>query len=172
MELKTVNIKGKEYVEVSERIRYFRENYKEWSMITEWIKIDEKMAIAKAIIKNPAGVTIAEGTAMEIAGSTFINKTSHIENCETSAWGRALGNLGIGIEGSVATALEVANAIKNQEKKETASPQTIRIFENICKEYSINYNSILEYYGKSKLTDFTEDELIKIIDKLQEKHGK
>jgi ssDNA-binding Zn-finger/Zn-ribbon topoisomerase 1 len=45
----------------------------------------------------------------------MINKTSFVENCETSAWGRALGNLGIGIDDSIASAEEVDMAIKKQE---------------------------------------------------------
>ena len=116
--LKTVDIKGKQYVEVSERLRYFRENYKDYSLVTEWIQLDDVKAICKAIIKNEKQVILAEGTAYETAGSSFINKTSYIENCETSAWGRALGNFGIGIEGSVASANEVTNAVNNQTKKE------------------------------------------------------
>ena len=45
----------------------------------------------------------------------MVNKTSYIENCETSAWGRALGNLGIGINESIASAEEVVSAV-NEEK--------------------------------------------------------
>ena len=51
--------------------------------------------------------------AEEIKGSTFINKTSYVENCETSAWGRALANFGIGLETAVASADEIQNAISN-----------------------------------------------------------
>lgn len=52
---------------------------------------------------------------MEKADSSYINKTSFVENCETSAWGRALANFAIGVDASVASADEVANAIKNQK---------------------------------------------------------
>jgi len=58
---------------------------------------------------------LAVGHAYEKEGSTFINKTSYIENCETSAVGRALGMLGIGIDTSIATAEEVNIAIINQD---------------------------------------------------------
>ena len=50
---------------------------------------------------------------------SFINKTSYVENCETSAWGRALANFGIGLGTSVASADEVANAIENQKSTKT-----------------------------------------------------
>ncbi len=116
--LKTVNIHGKGYVEVNQRIKYFREHYPEGSLITEMVSNDDGVCIFKAtaIIEDKARST---GWAYEKEGSTNINRTSYIENCETSALGRCLGNLGIGIDGSVASAEEVQNAIKQQEEMET-----------------------------------------------------
>ena len=113
--LKTVNIKGKEYVEVNERIRHFRENYPQGSIVTELVSNNDGVCVFKAIIYN-MDLIVATGHAYEKEGSTFINKTSYIENCETSAIGRALGILGIGIDGSVASAEEVKNAIANQDQ--------------------------------------------------------
>ncbi len=117
--MKTVNIKGKEYVQVNERIKYFRESekYKGWSLTTEMIELNEKRVVIKAFICNPTGSIIATGFAYEEKDSTFINKTSYIENCETSAWGRALGNLAIGIDGSIASADEVQTAVDNKDKQ-------------------------------------------------------
>ena len=83
-------------------------------MRTEIIQLDDKKVVLKAVIRNEQDRIVAEGLAYEMANSSFINKTSYIENCETSAWGRALGNLGIGIDTSVASADEVINAINNQ----------------------------------------------------------
>ena len=63
-------------------------------------------------------------------GSTFINKTSYVENCETSAWGRALANFGIGLDTSVASADEVQNAMANQNVasvKVTTKPTHIKM---------------------------------------------
>lgn len=115
--MKTVNIKGKEYVEVNERVKYFRENFKDWSIETELLSNENGVCVIKAIVKNPDGVVKATGHAYENEGSTFINKTSYIENCETSAVGRALGLLGIGIDSSIASSDEVENAMNNQPKK-------------------------------------------------------
>ena len=115
--LKTVDIKGKAYVEVNTRIAYFRANFPDGSIITEPVNdlTQNGLAIFKAMVI--IGDTVrATGYAYEKAGSTFINKTSHIENCETSAIGRCLGNFGIGIDGSVASAEEVQNAVNNQKK--------------------------------------------------------
>ena len=115
--LKTINIHGKDYVEVNERIKYFRENYKGWSLASELIDLTENRCVIKASITNEKDKVIATGIAYEVMGSSYINKTSFIENCETSAWGRALGNLGIGIDTSIASAFEVNNAIIQQETK-------------------------------------------------------
>jgi hypothetical protein len=123
-ELKSINIKGKQYVEVNERLRYFRENYKDWSLESGVIEKTENSIIIKATIKDNEGRVRATGIAEEIKGSTFINKTSYVENCETSAWGRALANLGIGIDVSVASFDEVANAI-NQQKPKPKKKKTI-----------------------------------------------
>jgi hypothetical protein len=117
-ELKSINIKGKQYVEVNERLRYFRENYKDWSLESGVIEKTENSITIKATIKDNEGRVRATGLAEEIKGSTFINKTSYVENCETSAWGRALANLGIGIDVSVASFDEVANAINQQKPKQ------------------------------------------------------
>src|SRR4051812_2107301 len=114
--LKTVNIQGKPYVTVNERLKFFRENFPTYSLRTELINVTADEALIKAVIRDDKDRIIAEGTAHETAASSFINKGSHVENCETSAWGRALGNLGIGIDASVATADEVANAVMNQNK--------------------------------------------------------
>lgn len=115
--MKTINIHGKEYVEVNERIIYFRKHYKDWSLTSDFVELSENKCVIKAEVKNEDGRVIADGIAQEIKGSSYINKTSFIENCQTSAWGRALGNLGIGIDTSIASAFEVNNAIKQQETK-------------------------------------------------------
>ena len=123
MDLKTIKIKGQDYVQVSERIRHFRtsEDYKGWAIEVEWLRIDEDIAIAKAIIRDAEGVAKSMGTAMEKreerkeGEKVKVNETSHVENCETSAIGRALGILGIGIAGGeVASYEEVLRAKKQQ----------------------------------------------------------
>ena len=115
--MKTINIHGKQYVEVNERIKYFRENYKGWSLTSEFIELTENRCVIKASVINEENRVIGDGIAEETKGSTFINKTSFIENCQTSAWGRALGSLGIGIDTSIASAFEVNNARKQQDTK-------------------------------------------------------
>ena len=115
--MKTTNIQGKEYVEVNERVKYFRKNYPKYSLTTKIIEKTNTSILIKAIIRDEKKRKIATGIAEEIKGSSFINKTSHVENCETSAWGRALGNFGIGIDTSIASSDEVQNARLNQPKQ-------------------------------------------------------
>lgn len=112
--MKTINIKGKPYIEVNERLKFFRANYKNWSLESDIITLENGVVVIKAIIKDENGFIKATGLAYEKESSSFINNTSYIENCETSAWGRALGNLGIGIDTSIASAEEVKNAMLNQ----------------------------------------------------------
>ena len=114
---KTTNIRGKQYVEVNERIKFFRqeEQYKHWSLITEFPVLDSEQCVCKASIADTEHRIIATGHAHEVQGSSNINKTSYVENCETSAIGRALAMLGIGIDTSIASANEVSDAIAKQE---------------------------------------------------------
>ncbi len=121
--MKTIDIKGKKYVEVNERVKFFRENFKDHQMKTEWLQLDLEGNVACKVSILKDNVVISEGTAFERAGSSFINKTSHVENCETSAVGRALGFMGIGIDASIASADEVNTAIVNQNPIKKDSPK-------------------------------------------------
>lgn len=111
--IKTTDIKGKEYAEVNQRIKVFRMLYPNGFIRTHLISNENGVAVMNAEVGIDDKV-LATGTAYEKEDSSFINKTSYIENCETSAVGRALGMLGIGIDTSVASYEEVANAIENQ----------------------------------------------------------
>jgi hypothetical protein len=123
---KTTNIKGKEYVEVNQRILYFRNNpaYSGWSLESEVVHLDDQSCVIRAIAKDKEGRVIATGFAQEDRTSSNINKTSYVENCETSAWGRCLANIGIGIETSIASANEVSMAIAKQEKQSNVQAAT------------------------------------------------
>lgn len=146
-DLKSINIKGKEYVEVNERLRYFRQNYKNYSLESEVIEKTDTSIMIRAIIKDANDRIIATGLAEEVKGSTFINKTSYVENCETSAWGRALGNLGIGIETSVASYEEVANAISQQKtKKKKLSKDEFKQALVAIEEKRYDRNKLIDNY--------------------------
>jgi hypothetical protein len=140
--LKSVNIKGKEYVEVNERVKYFRKNYVGWRLETELVSNEDGVCVFKAIIRDETGEIVSTGYAYERESSSFINKTSYIENCETSAVGRALGFLGIGIDTSIASSDEVTNAINNQ------APQKIDFKEVRQKIMAIKSQAELMKYWK------------------------
>ena len=80
--------------------------------------LDDAQCVCKASIVDANNRIISTGHAHETQGSSNINKTSYVENCETSAIGRALAMLGIGIDTSIASANEVADAIAKQDSKE------------------------------------------------------
>ena len=117
--MKTINIKGKEYVEVAERIKCFNREYPNGKIQTIMMSNNNGAVIIQATVTPDVAKPerFFTGYAHEKEDSSFINKTSYIENCETSAVGRALGMMGIGLIDSVASANEVMNAMENQEKK-------------------------------------------------------
>jgi|TARA_B110000908_G_scaffold9611_1_gene11650 hypothetical protein len=121
---KTTNIKGKAYVEVNERIKYLRTHpdYSGWSLSSEIVQLDADSCVIRAEIRDDNWVLRATGFAQEDKSSSYINKTSYVENCETSAWGRALANLGIGIDTSIASSNEVTMAIAKQDVKKGDNP--------------------------------------------------
>ena len=109
------NLVVKNYAEVNQRIKAFRMVYPTGTIETEMSSNENGVVIFRANVYDNEDRLLATGTAYEKENSTFINKTSYIENCETSAIGRALGIAGFGIDTSVASAEEVQNAINNQE---------------------------------------------------------
>lgn len=163
--LKTINIKGKEYVEVNTRIKAFYELYKDWTITTEVLNYENDSILMRATIKDNFDRVRATGTAMEEkTGASMVNKTSYVENCETSAIGRALGILGIGIDTSIASAEEVDNAIKQQEK---ISPKKVSTKELTEEEKKNKYIEFLNNYSVDKFNAESEDKKEKIIKMVQ-----
>lgn len=116
--IRTMDVKGKEYAEVNQRIKAFRSICPCGSIVTEMLSNENGVCVFKATILDSEMRILGTGTAYEKESSSYINKTSYIENCETSAVGRALGMCGFGIDTSIASAEEVQNAILNQEPKQ------------------------------------------------------
>lgn len=111
-----VNIHGKEYLTVADRIHAVRQEHPEWRIITHLVDSGQ-LVVMSATIQDGEGKTIATGYAEEERGSSNINRTSALENAETSAVGRALAFAGYqGTE--IASADEVVNAINQQAAKD------------------------------------------------------
>lgn len=116
--MKTVNIKGKEYVPVSERIKYLAANFV-YSINTDYEYFPEqKMWVVKATLKIRKGeqVQVFTGLAQEVESANYkdVNHTSALENAETSAIGRCIAFMGVGVDGGIASADEVSKAIARQ----------------------------------------------------------
>lgn len=121
-QLKTMDIKGKKYVPVNERVKAFRMLYPDGAIVTELVKYEDGIVIMKATAKDGEGKLLATDYAKEVEGSSSINRTSCVENASTSATGRVLGLLGIGIDTAVASYEEVSNAQMFSEANNLATP--------------------------------------------------
>jgi|TARA_Y100000361_G_C11145646_1_gene337884 hypothetical protein len=108
----TVNIKGKEYSTVAERHRFLLKYFPETRVDEQIFYQDEKRVITKTTLYI-GDTPYAVGHAEEKRDSSFINKTSALENCLSSSLGRCLA--AFGLHGSeYASAEELANAVKQQ----------------------------------------------------------
>lgn len=105
----TINIRGSQYATVAARLQAFREDHPDWAILTEIQYRDPEEVVFICRILNDKGVPIATGTAQEMRTSSGVNQSSYVENCETSAVGRALALLGYGIDGAIASYDEMDN---------------------------------------------------------------
>lgn len=167
--IKTTDIKGKDYAEVPQRIKAFRMLFPEGTIATEMLSNEGGVCVFRASVYN-GSTLLGTGTAYEREDSSYINKTSYIENCETSAVGRALGMAGIGIDVSVASYEEVANAMLNQNKGGAAPAgndrkategqlavlRKIYTGENLNKLLAFNRIATLEEMSMAKASELIE----------------
>lgn len=119
--LRAIDVKGKRYVMVNEKVKAFRSLFPEGFIRTDILSLENGVVVMQSkagYYENGSEKILGTGLAFERQDSSFINKTSYIENCETSSIGRALSFLYLGADDSIASAEELANAIKNQKKDE------------------------------------------------------
>ncbi|MBR3226855.1 MAG: hypothetical protein IKF78_16195 [Atopobiaceae bacterium] len=111
----TTSIKGKDYAEVNQRILAFWELFPNGRIVTEKVQDNGQRCdfICKVYRCSTDDEPVSTGHAFE-EKKGMINTTSYVENCETSAIGRALGILGIGAVKAVASAEEVRHAMAQQ----------------------------------------------------------
>jgi hypothetical protein len=134
-----VNIRGKEYKTVALRVQEFREQFPDYFLTTDIIKIDDEQCIVKAYagihLEDGKSQTLATGHAQEFRKASQINGTSYVENCETSAIGRCLAALGLGGT-EFASANEVVNAIHQQNNPpvENITEEQLEIAKNNLEE--------------------------------------
>ncbi len=180
--IKTTDIKGKDYAEVNQRIKAFRMVYPTGMIQTEMISNENGICIFKASVfgvvldceGRPIRTLLATGTAYEKEGSTFINKTSYIENCETSAVGRALGMAGFGIDTSIASAEEVQNAIAQQEDDKQITKANLNVLQSLIKtlpEAKAFYDNLLAAYNITDLAQLTSKQYGEILLEIKKVKG-
>lgn len=155
---------GKIYVEVCKRIQGFWQLYPNGRILTRWLELTENHAIC--IAEAYDGETLlATGTAREDKGAGMVNKTSYVENAETSAVGRALGNLGIGSVDSVASYDEIQNTRQNPSANpfKKAEKKTVRAeFVDVCKTYGFSAKQMAFDLNLSQTS--TDDDFAKAIE--------
>ena len=126
-QIKSQKIHGKSYAMVHDRVNYFRGEamYKDLGIETEVVHFSEEHCVVRAFVRDKDGFILASGIAHEwkLDPKSAVNKTSFVENAETSAIGRAMACLGIGIEDAYASAFEVELA-KASEGSSRKDPQT------------------------------------------------
>lgn len=156
-----VNIHGKEYETVASRVARFREKHPGFTIETRVLRLDQDEVLMEARISDGDRL-IANGHAQEFRQSSTINKTSYVENCETSAIGRALASFGIGGT-EFASADEVAHAITN--KRGPAITPTTGMLEslsvdsqNYCRDVAYRVESLFKKGDLKGATDEWESE--------------
>ena len=157
-----VQIGNKEYKTVALRITEFREaeEFKGYACITEIIALNESTAVMKCCIYNADKVLVATGHSEEYRNKGSINRTSALENAETSAIGRALANLGFGGT-EFASANEVQAAI--QQQKTPASPEQKGQIVALLEEGHIQPAHLAQAFGHSDVNKLLEVEAARIL---------
>ncbi len=121
--LDSIDLKGKDYVMVPQRVRAFRMLFPEGFITTDILSLENGVCTMRTEVGYYDGdrrVVLATGMAYEKETNGFVNRTSYIENCETSSVGRALGFLALGIDGGgICSAEELVNAVNNQNNPKT-----------------------------------------------------
>lgn len=163
---KTGKVLGRDYIEVNKRVMAFRELYPEGTIETKIEFLLDGVVTMEAKIYDGTRL-LATGHAQEKESSSFINQSSFIENCETSAVGRALGFLGIGIAKSIASKEEVDNAKLNQ----TISQTQEKAIREAIKNHNISNEKVIEMLQErnhEKLNELKQSEYMNFYKELAE----
>ena len=131
-----VKIKNKDYKLNVQRVNEFRQAHPEFGVETEVLHHDEIRVVAQVRIFDEQGKIRGSGVAEEFREASRINQTSAMENCETSAFGRALASMGYGGDVAYASAEEVVNAM-NTEATNDAVKHNHAVRENLEEIYNI-----------------------------------
>lgn len=142
-EISFIDIKGKNYADVANRVNAFRKLFPNGCIKTDIVSLENGVCVIKAQCFDENERLLSTGTAYEKEGNSFINKTSYIENCETSAVGRALGFIGIGVENDIASVQEVLNAEQQQVDEKIITKVMITALKKKCENDKVPETVVL-----------------------------
>lgn len=147
-EIKKTNIKGKQYAEVSERVLAFRKLNPNGRIVTEIIDKTENDVTIKAMVYDEDRKELATGYASEVKKG-LVNSISMLENCETSAIGRALGFCGFGIDSGIASGqdMQKVEQYKQKNKKEEIYKDMFISYEDAIKIVKVCINDLCRRQG-------------------------
>jgi hypothetical protein len=111
------------YVPVAERLDKFRADHPTWGLTSSLLFHDDKRVVVRASITDDDGREVAAGHAEEVRGQGNVNRTSALENAETSAWGRALAALGYDVKGGIASQEEMKRAQTHSSPQQSQRPK-------------------------------------------------
>ena len=160
----SVNIHGKEYFTVAERLSELNTKVEgNYTLTTEMVYFKDGMVVFKATLQVEENTFT--GHAMEKEDASMINKTSFVECAETSAIGRALASAGF-LGSEFASADEVATAIKNQgdnpvqntsKGDDFATPNQVSYIKKLCTQNGIPEDKYpLEEMTKQEASDIIQ----------------
>ena len=166
----TVNIKGKKYSTVNERHKHLLQYFPEARFNEEILFHDADRVIVKTELYI-GDVIYSVGTAEEFRNSSFINKTSALENCSSSALGRCLA--AFGLSGSeYASAEELVNALNNQNTKTQSTTKKVSIEDEIKKQTTeTKLTALFTNWKKNGNSDQEIEKLFEIQQKQIQKQG-
>lgn len=157
---KNGKISSNDYNTVNQRVLAFRKIFPEGSIQTEIVSHENGVILMKATVFDGVGRVLAIGHASEEKELSFINKTSYIENCETSAVGRALGFLGIGIKEAIASAEEIEKA--EEEKQKELEKNRTKALNDLRTYYEQNGGKDFEAWLKQVAPDGMTNDIYKV----------
>jgi hypothetical protein len=150
---------GKQYTMVAQRIEAFRKAVgADAGIETDLIVDDGNRVLIKCSIKRSDGFTVATGYAEEVRNSTQINKGAAIENCETSAVGRALAALGLH-GGEYASVQEIEKHGRNIEHSANRAENQDQQWQTYIEKYKTKINQATETWQLRKLNEQQSNKL-------------
>ena len=164
----SIKIHGKDYSTVADRISIARKTLGSSLDLQDRIIHQDKDRVIVQCEAFLDGKHIGTGIAEEMRSSSFINKTSALENCQSSAWGRCLANIGF-VNSNIASAEEVSDAISKQDMELTNAlteldkvshlgsykswiTKNSDLFKRIKENNPIAYKNFQEQFSKIKRT--------------------